>query len=291
MNNNIDNTSPVRNRLKQKIKYFSIRRDELRKILRMLEERSLAAAEIELSSFKQQDQTDEEYENTKINIRDGFRLRPTINGVEGKEIFGYIDEVFDSPNFPDQVLSVYVNNSIFLKSRYNFVVSNSFEIFLDFSKPDLFNLSFMPSQETPNGSNIVVEGYDATWVHGVFNEFYTYVELNHTKLRWLHKHSVYDFALFVMGLPIGFWLAYKSSSSIATLFGGFSSFVQNASYVYVFFVALMLFRLSFHYARWVFPLVEYRCDKNRSLKHRFVLFTVVVTVISTVINDVLELLV
>ena len=90
-----------------------------------------------------------------------------VSSIDGQELYGGIDEIFNSPNFPDQIKSIYVNSEIPLRQCYNYYPRNSLELFLDFSKLGLFNLSLLPSQETPNASNLAVQCYDSTWVHGV----------------------------------------------------------------------------------------------------------------------------
>jgi hypothetical protein len=200
---------------------------------------------------------------------------------------GGISEIFDSTNFPDQLKSVYVNSEIPLKI-INYYPRNSFELFLDFSKPELFNLSFIPSQATPNASNILVQGYDATWVHGVYNEFTNFIKKYPAKLTWLHKHSIYDFLVWVFGFPFGFWVTYRLSNILNEIFGKFSNFVQSASYVYVFLASLIIFRLLFDYARWVWPLVEYRSSANIGQKHRIIIGLITIGLVSAFIYDILK---
>jgi hypothetical protein len=278
----------VRNRLTWKIISFSGDKDNLNKLFQVLEERCHAAAEIEVNNFEQRDQPPDIYEQNKKTIREGFELKITVTSLDGKELWGGVSDIFDSPNFPDQIKSIYVNSEIPLKTIHNYSPRNSFEIFIDFSKPELFNLSLMPSQETPNASNIIVHGLDATWVHGLFNEFCNFIKEHPGKLKCLHKHSIYDLLVWGFGLPLSFWVSYKLSNIINAIFGKFSIFVQNAAYVYVFFVSLTLFRLLFHYARWVWPLIEYRSSKNKAQKHRIILGTITLGLVSKFIYDILK---
>lgn len=280
----------VRNRLTIKISSFSVTKEDIYNLFQILQERNHAAGDIEVSNFKKMDQSDEDYEKNKKTIKEGFNLKTTIVSADGKELWGNFKDIFESPNFPDQIKSIYVNSEIPLKAGYNYSPANSFELFIDFSKPDLFNLSFLPSQATPNESNIAVQGFDATWTHGVFSEFNNFVKGCPSKMTWLHRHSVYDLLVWALGLPFGFWMSYKFSGILTKIFGGFSSFVLNGSYVYVFLASLILFRLFFHYARWVWPLVEHKSSKNRAIKHQIVLGAIVVGILITFIVDLIKII-
>lgn len=278
----------VRNRLIRKITSFSAVKDDLHRLFQILQERCHAAGEIEVANFKQMNQTDKVYEQNKKIIKEGFEFKLTVTSLDGQELWGGVNDIFDSPNFPDQVKSIYINSEILLRVPYNYYPRNSFELFLDFSKPEPFNLSFLPSQATPNESNIAVQGYDATWVHGVYNEFSNFIQKLPSRLTWLHKHSVYDLLVWGFGLPFGFWITYKLSDILNRIFGIFSNFVLSASYVYVFLASLILFRLLFHYARWVWPLIEYRSSSNRAQKHRITLGAITLGLVTMFIYDILK---
>ncbi len=278
----------IKNKLTFQIKSLSIGKEDLHKLLHILQERSNTACDIELADYEQLELTDQEYEANKEILKEGFELKITLLSPDGQEFYGTIDDVFNSPNFPDQIKSVFVGSEIPLKVGYNYYPRNSFQLFLDFSKPELFNMSFLPSLATPNESNIAVQGYDATWTHGVYHEFNTFIKKYPSRFTWIHKHSIYDFLLYIIGLPYGFWFCYKLSSLLTNIFGKFSSFVQSAAYVYVFLVALVLFRLLFHYSRWIWPLVEYSSPKNLAFKHRVTLTIITLGMASTLICDLIK---
>ena len=278
----------IKNKLTCPITSLSIEKSDLSKLLQILQERSRTAGEIEVANFQQLDQTDEIYKENKKIVKDGFELKMTLLSPDGQEFYGTIDDVFNSPNFPDQIKSIFIGSQIPLQVSCSYYPRNSFQLFLDFSKPGLFNLSFLPSQATPNESNITVQGYDSTWVNGVYHEFNTFIKKHPSRFTWIHKHSVYDFLVWGFGLPFGFWTTYRLSNFLTNVFGKFSSFVQNAAYVYVFLASLIFFRLLFHYARWVWPLVEYRSPRNAALKHRVTLGIITLGIVTTLIYDLVK---
>ena len=284
----MDSDSTINYKLTRKINSFAVGKEELKRLYLILQERSNAAGDLEIANYKQEKQTDEEYAANKLRIKESTRLKLTITSNDGKELYGNIEDVFESVAFPEQIKSVYVNSELLLKTHYNYTPRNSFELLLDFSKPDLFDLSFMPSSATPNNSNIKVQGRDTTWVHGVFSEFNDFVSKYPSKMAWLHKNSVYDLILWLAGFPAGFWLTYSFSEFINKIFGSFSVFVQNAAYVYLFLFSLVLLRLIFHYSRWIWPLIEYQGSKNTALKHKVFITAILFGLLIDFIHDILN---
>ncbi|MES9963834.1 MAG: hypothetical protein ABW116_09855, partial [Candidatus Sedimenticola sp. 20ELBAFRAG] len=116
------------------------------------------------------------YEKAIKTLQEGFELRISINGANGEELHGPIEEVFESANFPDNVVSLYVDSNRVLQGVHNYNTLNSFTVFLDFSKPAIFDFTLLPNQGTPNEANFEVQGYDATWVNGVFSEINNFIK-------------------------------------------------------------------------------------------------------------------
>jgi hypothetical protein len=280
----------IKNRLKSKITSFSLDKDNMRKFCNILQERSTAAGEIEVQKFDRGNKTEEQYQENLKTLRESFELRITVNGINGEELYGPIDEVFNSANFPDNVKSLYVNSDHVLRVVHNYYPLNSFEVFLDFSKPAIFDFSLMPNQGTPNEANYQVQGYDATWVNGVFNEITSFIKQRSSTLSIVHNHSVYDVLLWVLGFPLAFWICFKLSSNIERIGVGTNAFFKNAIYLYCFIAALFAFRILFHYLRWVCPLVEYRSKENKILAHRIVLGALLIGIVSTFVTDMIKAL-
>lgn len=258
----------INNRQTMVVSSLSLDKDDLRRFCDILQERANSAAEIEVGLFQKNEHTDVQYEANKQTIRDSFQLNITISGKDGEELWGSIGEVFESANFPEQVKSLYVDSESTLRYVHNYYPHNSFKIFLDFSKPKIFDLSLMPSHGTPNESDIEVKGYDAIWVNGVFSEIKKFIDNRSSTLSIVHSHSVYDILLWTLGYPLSFWVCYKFSEKIESVFGVSNAFATSALYLYAFIATLFVFRVLFHYLRWVCPLVEYRSKGNRMLAHR-----------------------
>ena len=265
----------------------SFDKEDLKRLVGILQQRLDAAAELDVAKFKKLNQTDEEFEKNKGLIREGFLVRPTITGSNGVELFGLATDVFSSPNFPETIRSVYINSSINLKAVHGYVVWNFVEIFIDFGRPGIFDFNFMPSGSTPNGSNVRVQGTDATWVNGVFHELQTFINERPAPAPWLHRHTVYDILLLVLGYPLGFWACFKAAPYLQTV-EAVGPFLRAALYLYIFIAVLIGFRALFHYSRWVFPTVEFRHEKSRALQHRILAGALSLSVVSSLLYDILK---
>lgn len=261
---------------KKRIRSFSADRNELRKLLEILQERAFAAETIEEQQLeKRLEQTEDQFKQAKRELKEGFELFITLSGVDGRKLTGNISQIFDSPNFPEEVKEVFFDTATPLRSRYNYHPRNKMVLFLDFWKPEVLNFTILPSQETENASNFEIEGSDVTWVNGVFQEFFDFIDRRPSTSPWLHRHSIYDVLLWLVGFPLSFWICAKLSPFVEPVFGGGLVFLKSALYFYVFVVALNLLRIAFHYARWIWPLTEFRSERSKSIKHKAILSIIV----------------
>lgn len=284
-----ENNISITNKLSQKITSLSLDKEELKKLCDILQERANAAADIEVDNYKRgENQDDASFENDKKLMKEAFVLNITIKGANGSELYGPIEEVFNSPNFPENIIDFYVNSETLLKALYNWYPRNSFDLLLDFSKPNIFDFSFMPNQSTPNDSILRVQGYDATWPNGVFHEIINFIKERTSPLSWIHKHSIYDILLCLLSIPLAFWACYKGATFFESL--NINIFLKNSIYVYTFFVSLWIFKILFHYLRWVVPLVEYRNKRNKIITHRFIFSALLLGILCSFIYDVIKLI-
>ena len=228
----------VYNRQKLVISSFSVDKEDLEKLCRIIQERLDAASIIELSEFKQGESTFEVYEEEKEILKDSFDVIVTISGKKGDSITGSIDDVFNSPNFPDEILSLFIDSELSLKNSHNHIHANSLGVYLDFNKPRIFDLSFMPDAGTPNESNIEVKGTDSTWVNGVFTELKEFIVDRSSKFSIVHSHSIYSILLWIIGFPISFWFCNKYSQIIESVSD--NPFAINALFLYVFLFSLFV---------------------------------------------------
>ena len=275
--------------LSEQITACAFSKADLQALCEKLQESSYEAADEEISHYNPIDRPPEQIRADKESLRLGFELQVAVRGIDDKVVDGTIPVVFNSPRFPDKVKSLYINSELNLRNLYNWFPRNRFELLLDFAKPG-FNLSLSPSGSTPNGSNILVSGRNETWVNGVYHAVMEFVKNRKTRRKFFHRHSVYDLLLACVSLPFAFSIAAKLSGVINSLFGQHSGILKSAAYVYVFYVLLLLFRILFDYARWIFPIVEYKESTNTAQKHRAILTIIALGILGNFIYDVIKLL-
>ena len=275
--------------LSEQITACAFSKTDLQALCEKLQESNYEAAEEEISHYNPIDRPPEQVRAEKESLRLGFELQVAVRGIDDKVVDGTIPVVFNSPRFPDKVKSLYINSELNLRNLYNWFPRNRFELLLDFAKPG-FNLSLSPSGSTPNGSNILVSGRNETWVNGVYHAVMEFVNNRKTRRKFFHRHSVYDLLLACVSLPFAFSIAAKLSGVINNLFGQHSGILKSAAYVYVFYILLLSFRILFDYARWIFPIVEYKESTNTAQKHRAILTIIALGILGNFIYDVIKLL-
>ena len=275
--------------ISEQITACSFSKVDLETLCKTLQESSNEAADEEVSHYFPLDRHPEQIVSDIASLREGFRIKVTVQGMDDERIYGTIPAVFDSPRFPDKVKSLYINSALELKNSYNWTPRNHFELLLDFTKPEFINLPLSPSVSTPNASNILVTGLNSTWVNGVYHAVTGFVKIRKTHRQFFHRHSVYDLLLLCGGFPFAFGISYKLSGWINNMFGQISGILQSVAYVYVFYFSLILFRILFDYTRWVFPIVEYKESTNTALKHRIFLTTLAVAVFGNFVYDMFKI--
>lgn len=279
--------SIVKNKLQKPIASLNINKEDLKKFLQILQERSNAACDIECNHIESFTKA-EDLEKSKEDLRSCSILKLTVNGIDGEELFGNIEDVFNSVSFPEQINSIYVNSELLYKSQFNFIPRNQFEIYIDFRKPKVLDLSFQPSDKTPNDSMFSVEGFDNTWVNGVFSEIDKFFDNRSSRFSGIHKNSIYDLIVWILGFPIGFWVCFKLSNQINNIFA--NDFLKSAVYVYFFFLSLIILRILFHYFRWLYPKIQYKTEKDVSIIHRGFFFTVTTGIIGAFLYDIISMI-
>ena len=277
--------------LLQQITACAFSREDLKELCEILQESSDVAAKEEVNHYMPLNRTPEEISSDIALLKLGFELKVTVQGIDDQRLYGTISDVFNSPRFPDKVKDLYIDSAQYLRDFQNWYPRNRFELFLDFTKPELFNLSLSPSRSTPNASHILVEGRNSDWVNGVYRKVTEFIRKRKTH-RWVfHRHSIYDLLIPCGCFPFAFSMAFKFSGLINNWFSGI---LQSVAYVYVFYLSLLSFRILFDYARWIFPIVEYKgatntARKDAAQRHRIFLYALLLAVSGNFFYDAIKI--
>lgn len=283
MSNNISRT-----KLSKSLKSLSLDKEDLKKMLDILQLRATNASDIELKKSDYLEIT--EPNNLRANLNTCAELKITIKGSQNEELFGTIEEVFNFPSFPEKIDSVYVNSELIYRANFSHSPSNSFNLFIDFRKHKILDFSFHPSERTPNESEFNVEGSDNMWVNGVYFEIDSFIKTKASKFPNIHKGGIYDILVWLFGIPFGFWLCYRVSL-LKIQFLITHTFIENLFLTYCFFIGLFFLRILFHYFRWVYPMIEYKNKIDRSFAHQAAILSITLGLFGKVIYDFIRLII
>jgi hypothetical protein len=267
-----------------------LRLDDVKKIFSRLEKIVHEEGDQEISKLdKQTDMNDEQWDARKKEIKSGaFRITMTIEGESGDRLHGNTLTLFDSPNRPTRIKSVYMTNSTAFRLWTNKNPTRSFELMLDFARPKLLDSENFVSAPTPNRSNLNVEADNETWIAAISEAVSGVLSDKSNNRKFLHKAFVYDFGLLVAGLPFAFYISWKLSDAVGLYFSKNSAFLAAAAYVYLFVLAIWSYRILFGYTKWAFPAVELSENAESVGKHRMFWYAIVVGLITNFFSELLR---
>ena len=221
----------------------------------------------------------------ELEREQAFRITVTIVGRHGESLFGYGTESLTSPNIPEPIDSIYISNCAAYQTVTGRNPLNNFTLHLDFSTPPLVDNNNPASAPTPNVSILTIEGDRDAWVASIHQAVMNVLEKRFNKRRIFHMAHIYDIGLAFFGFPLAIYLCWRVSEFVETNVGAHSLFLSTAAYIYVFFIALNIYRVLFGYARWAFPAVDLTSSESQSKHHRKAWFAIVLGIIGTAIYD------
>ena len=119
----------IRNQQSMKVSSLTLDKDGLHNFCRLLQERANTAGDMEAANYQKGSLTDDQYTLNKQTLKEGFLLRTAVAGKNGENLWGNIEDVFSSPNFPEEVMSLLIDSQSPLKASHNYYARNSFVIF------------------------------------------------------------------------------------------------------------------------------------------------------------------
>lgn len=220
---------------------------------------------------KPADKSEDDFEKLKKDARKAFRVTVTITGVNDKSVeedslWGDSEDVFDSPNIPERISSIYMSNKSAYRSFANVEPNNNFELFLDFLKPPLIDHNNFISSPTPNASSLDIHADNNAWIGAINEAVFGILDKRKNRRSLLHRGSIYDIGLFFPVLPIAIYFCWSLSTLIENHLGTISKFLSSIIYIYLVFLTMWFYRILFGYTRWAFPSIELS-DKSKSEKY------------------------
>lgn len=270
-----------------KIEACSLKIEDFKALFRLLNNKVDEALDIELEESPMlENKPENEVEQIRNSIRQNFKLSVLIVGAKGEYLSGDDVSIFEDENLPNNINQVIFDSAINHTQMIGREPRNKVIVQFDFKKQEIFDFSYLPAQPDPNSSSIQVGGYNDTWVSGVYAEILSFLKDKKKKRNWLHKKRIYDFFLYLLFYPIMFWCIYRVSSLLQ---GKVNTIFLIAVCFYIFFLLLLLLRIIFNYARWIFPLLEFIPKPGTKMgRHRATLSIIALGIISSLIRDIIK---
>ncbi len=241
-------------------------------------------------AVKQPAQTDAQFDELIAKAKaDAFKVTTSLVGRDGQTFFGADATVFESASRPDPIGSIFMTNATAYTATIGRRPICVFELTLDFSKPPLVDASMPVSAPTPNMSVLSVEGDREAWVAAIADAVNSIVSVRKTRRGWLHRGSIYDAGVLLVGLPFALYVCWKASSWIQGNLGSITLFLASAAYVYIFFLVLNLYRVLFGYTKWAFPKIELIDNRDRASAHRAVWAGIVLALVGNILWELRSL--
>jgi hypothetical protein len=200
------------------------------------------------------------------------------------------DDIFNSPNLPNIITHIYIDNCLMYQRVYNRVPQNWFALTLDFSKPPLMDWQNPVSNPTPNDSKLQIHGTNELWVAGIRQTIMEVIEGAENKRDIIHSPYTYDVGLMLLGFPLTFYLLIWMTGPIQHLLQNTHSLIIIAAHMYAFVLCLHVYKILFSYTKWAFPKLELKGRSGSAWKHRAWWFGIVSTIASTVVTNILSIL-
>ena len=226
---------------------------------------------------RQTEMNDEQWEARKKEIMAGaFRVTVTIEGESGDRLHGDTLALFDSPNRPERVKNVFMTNSTAFRWWTKNNPTRSFDLMLDFARPKLLDSENYVSAPTPNLSRLNVEADNENWIAIISEAVSGVLSDKSNNRKFLHQAFIYDLGLLIVGLPFAFYLSWKLSDVVAHHLSEKNTFLGAAAYVYLFALAVWLYRILFGYTKWAFPALELKENADSISNHRTFWYAIIV---------------
>lgn len=253
----------------------------LKRLFRDLSIGADEAARLELTRRQQVADTDGSAQNapTLESIRAFYSVTIMARGESGEQVITLDSQVLNTELLPKPLKSISLDIGPYYRLKTNMDALNRASCSLDFTKPPLMDLKNPSGSPTPNESTIDVFGNDSIWVAGVYEKLTSTLAQGRVRSGWLHSAHVYDFLLFIIGMPAALTLAASTSSRF---FPGISLPYVIASFIFVMFAALMAFRLGFSFVRWLLPYIEFsRLNQPLHRQVRILIATITLGVLAS----------
>lgn len=265
----------------------------LKRLYHDLQEHNREAAKFADETIKiQEGQDAAEFERARQEITDLFKASCIILGSQGERIVIQGEDEIDSMILPATVNAIQIDTGFRLQTigKFNWVPHRA-QVLFDFRRTEPTDLSNISGAPSPNTGLIRIDAEQSNWAAGVSKTINDFLGKRRLRSAWLHGKNSYDASLFFLGLPSCLWIAFRIGQGIDASALGQVTIIPQMAKIYVFFAALILFRILFGVARWIFPYMMLKEEgQNPGNGIRTFFGTLIIGALTTVIVDTVRTL-
>lgn len=280
--------------VKGTIRQFAIRSctlasDDLRRLKEILQQCAEEAIDLQIRGLKRQPgQTSEQFEALKTQVRQLLRPVVTVNSGTGDWVSGTGEEVLSDRELPDSITSVVYDSAFLFRGQTKTEPQNSFNVHLDFSRTPILDLSNLVLGPEQNKSACRLAGIDDTWVKASDDDLRNFFGQRKNARGLMHSRYSYDAALWLLGFPAAVDSVYHIDRALKI--SELPTSVGVLLYILIFFFLLILFRVMFNHAKWVFPKIEGPERRSWPKLHKGLVIVIGTTLISLVVTGILRVI-
>jgi hypothetical protein len=266
---------------------------DLRALYTAIQRLSDEAAEMAIAATQRPpDQSTEDFEEIKRQGRELYKTAIVVVGSHGeRQLLTDINEL-KVDILPNYIYGIMFDTGWYVRYALKIEAENRLNIYFDFKRPELIDLSNPSNEPTPNISTYQINARSATWAASATESLGDFFRGHRLAGSWLHSKYAYDAVLVLLGIPMSIWAAYRVGQAFDRIGAGQTSVIGTLVRVYFFLVALYFFRLGFGVLRWVFPyMVLDEPRQNPGGLTRSILGALALALAGTYVVDVVRLLV
>lgn len=220
-----------------------------------------------------------------ILLDSAFRLTVSVVGFNGTTAYGEDASVFDSPNLPKPIRTIFfTNENAFRRNANDSLPANRFSVWLNFDKPPLVDANSIVSSPTFNESNISIHANEVSFHRAVRDIVNSFILSKRKWYSFIHKQFAYDVGLWFLALPYILIMLSIGIDKYIPASGPYSSF-RVAAYLYFGGLALVAYRGLFGYLKWAFPVNSLIENNDLALRHRMFFWGIILALITTIIRS------
>jgi hypothetical protein len=230
--------------------------------------------------------SEEQFEENNRRLKeDAFRITVSVIGMDGQVEYDEFEQIFASSHLPVPIRTIYFTNiTAFRRNANGNEPVNRFQVWLHFDKPPLFDPSSLLSAPTPNSSQVAINADQIAFFRAAQR---IVTERLLTRRQWysfIHEKFSYDAGLWLLALPYAlYWVTVYNDYLLPE--GSAHATFRWALFIYGVGISLIAYRTLTGYIKWAFPVNVLAENKDRALRHRVILGTIVTALLIAVVKS------